>query len=285
VKLARKYWPTGFKPVEVSLHLFCDASDLAFCSVAYIRSVDVTDRVHVSFVMARGRVVPSKTADTMTLPRMELQGAVLASRLCVQLKQELRIEFSYVRFWSDSPIVLSYLSNQSLRLKTFVSNRVAEILSVSKPDMWGFVPGVQNPSDAGTRTQKIRHLTSGSSNWLVGPEFLWNSDTTWPGDEMTTLLTVDDLEVRLVNASTNRSNLDSPVINPCNVSTLSRLLRITAYCLRFCYNCRKRTPVLADHLSVAEIRSANTCWIIGPVARVQRRVAVFTRRYSDPSFK
>ena len=42
------------------LHIFCDASERAYGSVAYLRTEDAQNEVHVSFVLARSRVAPKK---------------------------------------------------------------------------------------------------------------------------------------------------------------------------------------------------------------------------------
>ena len=68
----------NLKPLqELQLHLFCDASKKAFISVAYIRvKENETYRCHL--LMAKSRVASLKT---LTLPRLELQGAVMAVRM------------------------------------------------------------------------------------------------------------------------------------------------------------------------------------------------------------
>ena len=112
--------------------------------MAYLRVVDVEGNISCSFVMSKNRVAPLKV---ISLPRLELQAAVMS----VRLKEKLSVEMSYpvheIRFWSDSEIVLQYISNESRRFKTFVSNRVAEIRSHSEANNWSHIPGDLNPAD------------------------------------------------------------------------------------------------------------------------------------------
>lgn len=60
------------------LHLFCDASEQAYGSVAYLRVTDRHGNVSVSFVVARSRVAPKKT---ISIPRLELCAALAGSQL------------------------------------------------------------------------------------------------------------------------------------------------------------------------------------------------------------
>lgn len=55
------------------LHIFCDASEKVYGSVAYLRMEDEEGGTHFSFVMARSRVAPKKQ---LTIPRLKLSAAV-----------------------------------------------------------------------------------------------------------------------------------------------------------------------------------------------------------------
>ena len=62
-----------------TLRVFADASRKAFGTYAYLRSESSQGNIKVKFVSAKSRVAPLKE---LTIPRLELQAAVLASRLC-----------------------------------------------------------------------------------------------------------------------------------------------------------------------------------------------------------
>jgi len=68
---------------------------------------------------------------TMSIPRLELNGAVLLVLWLVRLKRVLehQLKITDVFAWSDSTIVLSWLSNPHTAFKTFVSNRIYQIQS------------------------------------------------------------------------------------------------------------------------------------------------------------
>ena len=60
----------------------------------------------VRFVAAKSRVAPLKE---LTIPRLELQGAVLASRLQVSIKEECRFQFEETFLFTDSAIVSAWI--------------------------------------------------------------------------------------------------------------------------------------------------------------------------------
>ncbi|XP_014681598.1 PREDICTED: uncharacterized protein LOC106821347 [Priapulus caudatus] len=118
------------KPVPVELVIFCDASEDAFRAVAYTRWEESEGIFGVRFLSAKSRVAPLKC---LSIPRLELQAAVIASRLCGTIRKEMSVDFESVVFLSDSIIALSWIRGQSRQYKTFVANRVSEIQSSTDP--------------------------------------------------------------------------------------------------------------------------------------------------------
>ena len=93
-----------------SLCLFSDASQEAFGACAYLRQKIEDGRFDVTFIAAKSRVAPLKQ---LTIPRLELQAAVLASRLAKSIQEESRIEFKDVKFFTDSSIALAWIQSPS----------------------------------------------------------------------------------------------------------------------------------------------------------------------------
>ncbi|KAM7302220.1 uncharacterized protein ISCGN_017737 [Ixodes scapularis] len=67
---------------KLELHVFTDASPQAYGACAYLRAVDRKENVSVTLVFAKSRVAPLKT---LTLPRLELMGALLGARMAKYL--------------------------------------------------------------------------------------------------------------------------------------------------------------------------------------------------------
>ena len=79
---------------------------------------------HCSFVMGKTRDAPIRE---WTIPHLELQTSVLATRLSKMIVKELDLQVGQTYFWSDAMASWQYIKNETKRFKIFVGNRVAEI--------------------------------------------------------------------------------------------------------------------------------------------------------------
>ena len=75
-------------------------------------------------LLGKSRVVPWKF---ISIPRLQLTAALLSMKMACLLKKELDINCVDEVFWTDSKVVLGYITNTVKRFKTFVANRVQEI--------------------------------------------------------------------------------------------------------------------------------------------------------------
>lgn len=89
-----------------------DTSISGYGVCTYLRAVDESDEVHCSLVMGKSRVSPTKV---MTIPRLELSGAVVAVQASDMLQNELEIQDLKEYFWTDSTVVLGYINNDARR--------------------------------------------------------------------------------------------------------------------------------------------------------------------------
>ena len=129
---------------QATLCIFSDASQEAFGACAYIRQRRKDYKYEVKLIAAKARVAPLKQ---LTIPRLELQGAVLASRLTKTIQEESRIKFKDAMFFTDSTIVLTWIHSTSGSFRPFVSSRVGEIHNNSNPSQWRHIPGEFNVAD------------------------------------------------------------------------------------------------------------------------------------------
>ncbi|KAK7899128.1 hypothetical protein WMY93_019981 [Mugilogobius chulae] len=186
--------PPRFGEVSsAQLHHFCDASESGYGTVTYLVSKNQKSESHCAFVMGKSRVAPLKS---VTIPRMELIAATMASRMDVLWKRELQMDLLESVFWTDSESVLKYIQNETSRYKVFVANRVAQILKVSKAAQWRYVDTACNPADIASRGAKVEALLK-HPTWLSGPHFLLCSESEWPhSPSLVCLLSPEDPEVK-----------------------------------------------------------------------------------------
>jgi hypothetical protein len=162
--------------VEVELHIFADASELGYGCASYLRFAIDNNAWHVSLVFGKSRVAPVKA---ISIPRLELQGATIASRIGNMLQSELDFPIKRCTYWIDSMTVLGYIHNLDKRFHTFVANRISEIRERTSPDDWRYVPTQQNPADDASRGVAPGELVT-SQQWFHGPSFLQLSEERWP---------------------------------------------------------------------------------------------------------
>ena len=81
LKLPRCYSDSKVETYE--LHTFCDSSETGTGCVSYLRMLTKTG-VQVAFMMGKSKVVPK--AATLSIPRLELQAALIAAGMHRQIK-------------------------------------------------------------------------------------------------------------------------------------------------------------------------------------------------------
>ncbi|XP_065192504.1 uncharacterized protein LOC135823588 [Sycon ciliatum] len=259
---------------NVQCHIFADASEKAYGAVAYYRVQGSTEEVTSRLIAAKSRVAPLSTT---SIPRLELQAAVIATQLARQIANALALLKSALVFWTDSMNVLYWIRGQSKRYKTFVANRVSEIQGFSEPAQWHHVPTEQNPANKISRGCSVQQVDD--SMWWNGPSYLLQDATTWP-QRVETKVNVETMrkeekkEQQQTNAitslfqtaadndkTTGPSNQQQQQwrLDPERFGSWSRLLRARALVRRFVTNCRTiKSDRMTGPLSSAEISDAET---------------------------
>lgn len=214
---------------EVEIHGFCDASELAYAAVVYLRVISFDGHISTCLVVAKTRVAPIRQ---ISLPRLELCGAGLLVNLMKFVSTNLDYPQVSMYGWTDSKIVLAWLSDLPRRWKTFVANRVAEIIDVLPRSYWNHVISKENPADCASRGLDPR-LLQDFNLWWCGPTWLSLEKSQWPQCNEITLET--KIEERQVMVLTHQAPVQHDVIaNLLNkFSSYESVRRTMAYILKF----------------------------------------------------
>lgn len=270
LKFIRCLKPISFNDSAMQLHHFSDASQRAFGCCSYLRCVNSHGQISVMLVMSKSRLAPLKC---MTIPRLELQAAVLAAQIDGMLRSQLELDLLESVFWVDSEIVLKYIKNETRRFHVFVGNRISIIRDLTKPSQWRHVLGVENPADLLTREQSVDFLDR--DKWFYGPSFLHTFKSDWEVAQCDFNLPGDDPEVKpdpVVKKSSCITTFitqaeDDPVLKLVqHYSSWFSLKRAASWMLRLRKLLRKDADVPFGPLTLEEIRQAGVFlikWVQG----------------------
>ena len=217
-----------------SLCVFADASQNAFGSCAYLRQKRNDGTYTVKFIAGKSRVAPLKQ---LIIPRLELQAAVVASRLAKSIQEESRIEFGIVTFFIDNTIVLAWIQSPSRAFKPFVSSRIGEIQSNSDPNQWKHIPSEVNVADDLSRGITVKEL---NNRWVNGPEFLRLPEEEWPIHVTTPSGADKKIECLQVAVVKEVKKVAADAIDLERFSSWRKLIRVTAHIKRFAEKIRTR---------------------------------------------
>lgn len=249
IKIPRRIVINNFSTIE--LHCFNDASQKAYGSTIYLRSLDADGNINVSLVCAKSRVAPIKPT---TIPRLELCAALLGAQLANTVMQALRHPISHQIYWTDSNVVLGWIRSPA-KAKTFVANRIAAINDLTDPSAWRKIGTASNPADLVSRGVDPDQVHS--PLWWHGPTFLMQPEESWPVEQS---CAVDLPEMKAQSAFVGETALtcDDKIINLDNYSSLFFVQNILARVQRFIHNSRNPTNKLTGPLSTDERQHALT---------------------------
>ncbi|XP_018577160.1 uncharacterized protein LOC108915576 [Anoplophora glabripennis] len=224
--------------------------DLNLEGIVVTKRIITGGHVSIHLLAAKARVAPFHK---LTIPRLELLAATIGARLYIKTVKNFSGEIeSY--FWSDSSTVVAWIQRkEEWATLCGVWNRVAEIRALTHPKLWRHIPGSKKPADLPSRGCSPKYLLE--SKWWEGPEWLYESQDSWPTDE----LACDELEINLEKkrklttllcSAADEWHLDY-------FSGYTRTIRMVAWIYRFCYNLkhpeeRRRGELTTDEMDKGE---------------------------------
>nr|XP_042909547.1 uncharacterized protein LOC122271644 [Parasteatoda tepidariorum] len=252
----------------VEIHSFCDASKNAYGATVYLKVYTPNGPI-VRLLTSKSRVAP---LNSVTLPRLELLGALVAARLTSKVKKIVNLKRSSIAYhWTDSKIALYWIKGKTTRWKQFVANRVKEIATLTDPNSWHHCAGTDNPADILSRGISAECLVD-SSRWWTGAEFLMESDfqetleQSFPDIESLAEGEKETILREAKTVSSTESTEETVLLTDDSQTLIDKLLELSnnyykinhilCYICRFLHNCKhkdkKMGPLTVDEVKYSE---------------------------------
>ena len=179
----------------------------------------------------------------LSIPRLELCGASLLSKLLTSTRLALDVPLGEVHAWCDSTIVLNWLDGIPRRYKTFVGNRIATILEHLPPSTWHHVPTTDNPADCASRGMLPADLLQ-HTLWWEGPPWLKTDPLQMPPQPLLSSFRTLEMKTDLCSVAI----LVPPEWIEERYGSYTKLLAVNAWCFRFVCNLKSKIKELPQNL-------------------------------------
>ena len=228
----------------------------------------------MDLIFSKTRLVPNKQ---ITIPRLELLAATKGVRCIKFVQKELKIELSQKHIWVDSQCVINWI-NSKKALGTFVENRVKEIKQ-DKDFKMHYISTTENPADIASRGMRSHELKD-NRLWWLRTKWLTQSNQEWP-EWQHNLSEQQKQEAQSQTETEYRKSQiifeaklvagEGPIVDKIfesnapfgidieKISSLTRLLRVTALVERFINRLRKTTNK-SGAIDESEIAKAELVW-------------------------
>ena len=171
-------------------------------------------------------------------------------------------------YWSDSEVAIAWIKGTDKKWKPWIQSRVNKIKEISDVKSWNHVSTKINPADIGTHEVTALKIAD-NDQWWYGPSFL-KEKIVVPLKQVN--LNVEEAQLigifianSIVPVSVN--NEVSNIIDVEKFSSLKKLLRVTAYVLRFVDGCWKRTREI-NEVKVEEMNHVLNLWVKGEQRKI-----------------
>ncbi|XP_065360529.1 uncharacterized protein LOC135954335 [Calliphora vicina] len=237
----------------IELHGFADSSQLAYAASIYIRIIKHNGTISTCLLSSKTRVTPIKQ---ISLPRLELCAAHLMVKLMAKIKNTFGFHDVPTYGWTDSTVVLAWISDHPVRWKTFIANRTSYIIDKLPATQWRHISPQFNPADLATRGVSSSDIMD-NRLWWQGPPILQNP--TLPCQS--TVEMDDDTDLK------RRKNISTAIVHNADefnitdrYSNFNNLLRIMALVLCFINNCKIKDDTskrIRGFITTAELQAVH----------------------------
>ncbi|XP_066929622.1 uncharacterized protein [Clytia hemisphaerica] len=243
-KFKRAAVPSDASNLEINTLDFGDASENLIYAAIYARFKLTNGSYSCQLVFARSRLVPEE----MTQPRAELYAALVNTHAGEVVRKSFQHATS-VKF-TDSQIVLYWITKPTIQLKQWVRNRVNEIKRLTSSSQWVYVQTNDMIADIGTRRCTSVEEVDQSSVWTTDYPWMKQSSTSFPSKTMGEITLTNSqlaevqkevkqevtpschLNQKLINNTKARYRFSGYLVDP-NSHRFSKVVRIMEYVLRF----------------------------------------------------
>jgi len=210
--------------------------------LVYIRWEMADGSFQCRLVAGKTRVAPKTVR--LTVPRMELQAALLSVRLAARVRAAMRMEFEDVRYFTDNTSVLGMIRSDSASMVEFVGTRVSEIKSKSDPEKeWFWVETSRNLADMGTRKAVKPADLGEESEYQNGMEWMCRPEREWGWGKYVNVdagpVPAEELRKDMTRIAAAAAVEESWPPYPPRVTSLAKLKRIYGYVMWFAARMKK----------------------------------------------
>jgi hypothetical protein len=165
----------------------------------------------------------------ISIPRMELVGALLAVRLAHKIIDSLQMELEAVRYFTDSSAVLGMLNKDSVSFLEFVGTRVSKIRIKSDPDKeWFWIPGELNLTDKGTWPTVLPRDMAPGTPYQDGLPWMRDPLEAWPVKKKFSTPLAEECRKDMLKAA-GELRAAPGLVYPAHATTRAKLERIYGY--------------------------------------------------------
>jgi len=162
-------------------------------------------------------------------------------------------------------LTLAWLQQHPSKWTTYIANRVSEVQTALSGATWHYVSSKENPADCAFRGLSASMLLP-HDLWWNGPAWLKRSSTMWPKRDLA--MSVDETASKEISTEARKVIIQHVDCTrewelPHRYSSWARLVRVTAYALRFIGHSRRgrsSQPKRGTLLKVSELHDAAHRW-------------------------